>query len=304
MDDPKNDWDISSDVSQPTGGGIADRMDRAAILSRREPLRRGNVVYLPPIGDVVILGDLHGDVENLHRVAEWASLQTHPNRYLVLQELLHGGAEDGRGGDRSFRLLEEAAALKCRFRSQVHLILSNHDLSEITGATITKGGQATREQFRRGIENAYGPAASEVHLAYLRFLGALPLAARSAQGLFISHSTPSGEAVPTFDYTVLDRPLTALDCQAGGAAYELLWGRNHDQASADEFARNIGARILVTGHQACLPGVKAPTSRHITLTSDGPLGTFLPTSLELALSHAVVLRQVRKIQGLRAGESR
>lgn len=304
MDERANDWDISLDVSQSAGGEVADRMDRAAILSRRDLLRTGNVVYLPPMGDVVIVGDLHGDAANFRRVVEWASLHARLNRYLVLQELIHGNADDGRGGDASFRLLEEAASLKCRYKSQVQVILSNHDLSEITGATITKGGQATNEAFRRGIENAYGPAASETHLAYQRFLGSCPLVVRSAQGLFISHSTPSGQAVETFDYTVFDRPLTVLDCQPGGGAYELVWGRHHDQASADAFATDVGARILVTGHQTCLPGVKAPTSRHITLTSDGPLGTFLPTSLELSLSHQVILRQVRKIRSLRSRRAR
>jgi len=297
LDQPKNDWDIHLDGPLPTGGEVTDLMDRAAILSRRDPMRRGNVIYLPPTGDVVILGDLHGDIENFHRVIDWASLHTHPHRYLVLQELVHGRDTDDRGGDLSFRLLEEVAAFKCRFKSQVQVILSNHDLSELTGAAIVKAGKPVNEQFRRGIANAYGPAAAEVYLAYQRFLASLPLAVRSAQGLFISHSTPSGKAVDTFDYTVFDRPLTPDDLKAGGGAYELVWGRHHDQASADEFARATSARLLITGHQTCLPGVKAPTSRHIILTSDGPLGTFLPTSLELALPHAVILKQVHKIRG-------
>jgi len=294
-----NDWDINLDELPATGGDITDRMDRAGVLSKRDPLRKGNVVYLPPAGDVIILGDLHGDLENLKSVVEWAALQSHPDRYLVLQELIHGGPDDGQGGDTSFRLIEEAATLKCRFRSQVQVILSNHDLTEVTGSSILKNGKSTGKVFRKGIENAYGASFQHVYQAYLRFLGSIPYAVRTGHGLFISHSTPSGEALKGFDYSVFERPATLADCQPGGSVYELVWGRYHDQASADRFAAAIGAQILVTGHQSSMPGVKAPTSRHVMLTSDGPLGTFLHTALGIQMQQAVLMRQVRKIRTLR-----
>ena len=100
-----------ADGNHPAMGEVIDRLDRAAILSRRDPLRRGNVVELPEKDDVVILGDIHGDRENFERVIEWAALHLHKKRYLVIQELIHGGPQDEDGGDLSFRLLEDAAAL-------------------------------------------------------------------------------------------------------------------------------------------------------------------------------------------------
>jgi hypothetical protein len=296
-----NDWDINLDELPATGGAITDRMDRAGVLSRRDPLRKGNVVYLPPAGDVVILGDLHGDLDNLRHVVEWAALQRHPDRYLVLQELIHGGPDDGQGGDTSFRLIEEAATLKCRFRSQVQIVLSNHDLTEVTGGSILKNGKPTNKLFRKGIENAYGASFPLVYQAYMRFLGAIPYAVRTVHGLFVSHSTPSREALDGFDYSVFERPAALVDCQPGGSVYELVWGRYHDQASADRFAEAVGAQILVTGHQSSMPGVKAPTSRHVMLTSDGPLGAFLHASLGVQVTQAVLVRQVKKIRTLRPG---
>ncbi|HUU10918.1 MAG TPA: metallophosphoesterase [Phycisphaerae bacterium] len=296
--DKPNDWDINPADAHLGVGQITDRMDRAAILMRRDPLRRGNMVHLPARGDVVILGDLHGDAENFDRVVEWASLHTHKERYLVFQELIHGGPTDAGGGDLSFRLLERAAALKCRFRSQVQMILSNHDLCEILGSVVSKAGKNVTAPFWKGIENAYGENWPEVHGAYRRFLSALPLAVRTPTGVVVSHSTPQGDALEHFDCTVFDRALTMDDYLPGGSVYDLVWGRNHDQRSADEFARCVGADILITGHQTSMPGIKTPTSRHIILTSDGPLGRFLNLRLNVQAPYNVVLRQAIKVRSL------
>ena len=293
------DSDVPGPDDAPAMGQVIDRMDRAAILARRDPLRTGNVINLPEKDDVVIVGDLHGDTENFQRVVDWAALHLHRQRYLILQELIHGGFRDGRGGDTSFRLLEEAAALKCRFKSQVQLVLSNHDLCEVLGSVVSKAGKNVSAPFWKGIENTYGPEWPEVHGAYRRFLSALPLAARTSSGLFISHSTPQGSALKRFDYSIFERALAMDDYMPGGSVYELVWGRNHNQAAADEFARSVRADILVTGHQTSLPGVKTPTSRHIILTSDGPLGRILPVRLNVRAPYNVVLRQTRKIRSLR-----
>jgi hypothetical protein len=293
-----NTWDVDPELTHLGVGEITDRLDRAAILMRRDPLRKGNIVHMPEAGDMVILGDIHGDVENFRRVVDWAALHKHKDRYLVLQELIHGGPQDANGADHSFRLLEEAAALKVRFTSQVHMVLSNHDLCEILGSTITKGGINVSAAFWRGIEDSYGSAWPEVHGAYRRFLAALPLAVRTPTGVFISHSTPQGDTLDHFDYSIFDRPLNMEDYLPGGSVYALVWGRWHDQESADRFAKAVGAEILVTGHQTSMPGVKTPTSRHIVLTSDGGLGRYLLLRLGVQLPHTVLLRQVTKIRSL------
>ena len=298
MDPQQGEWPVEHDPPPKGVGEITDLMDRAAMLTRQDPLRRGNVICLPPVGDLVVLGDLHGNVGNLRRVVEWAALSVNRDRYLVLQELVHGGPLDDRGCDRSFRLLEEAAVLKCRFKSQVQLVLSNHDLAEIVGSTIKKGGQSVSGAFWRGIESAYGEAWPEVHGSYRRLLSALPLAVRTPNGVFISHSTPQRDALDLFDYTIFDRPLTAEDHLPAGSVYSLVWGRYQDQEVADKFAKRVGAEILVTGHQASTPGVKAPTSRHIIMASEGATGRFLLMRLNTHVPYNVLLRQVTRISSL------
>ncbi|HUU92044.1 MAG TPA: metallophosphoesterase [Phycisphaerae bacterium] len=294
----ENDWEFNPHDAHSGIGQMVDRMDRAAILMRRDPLRRGNIVRLPEKGDVVILGDLHGDRGNFDRVVEWSAMHLHKDRYLVLQELIHGGPSESLGGDQSFRLLEEAAALKCRYKSRVQVVLSNHDVCEILGSTIMKAGRNVSSPFWKGIESAYGAAWPEVHGAYRRFLSALPLAVRTPTGVLISHSTPQKDALEHFDYTIFERALTMDDYLPGGSVYALVWGRYHDQQAADEFARSVDAEILVTGHQTAMPGIKTPTSRHIILTSDGPLGRFLNLRLNVHAPYSVVLRQATKVRSL------
>jgi len=294
---PSEDWDINLDEPPKGAGEVTDRMDRASILMRRDPLRRGNVIHLPADGEVVILGDIHGDAENFDRVVRWADLRSHRNRYLILQELIHAGGESTEE-DLSFRLLEKAAGLKCQFKSQVQMILSNHDLCEILGSVVSKAGRNASAPFWKGIENAYGAVWPEVHGSYRRFLSSLPLAVRTATGVVISHSTPQSDAFETFDCSIFDRSLTLDDYLPGGSVHALVWGRNHDQHAADEFAQCIGAEVLITGHQTSMPGVKTPTTRHIILTSDGPLGRFLTLRLNVRAPYNVILRQVTKIRSL------
>ena len=298
MVDPPSRQNVESSPPRRAAAEMINLMDRAAMLTRQEPLRRGNVVCLPPKGDLVVLGDLHGNTENLRKVVEWAALSLHRDRYVVLQELVHGGPLDSRGRDHSFRLLEEAAELKCRFGSQVQMVLSNHDLAELTGSTITKGSHNVSSAFWRGLANAYGEGWPEVHGAYQRLLSALPLAVRTPSGVFISHSTPQRDTLDLLDYTIFDRPLTAEDYLPGGSAYALVWGRFQDQEVADTFAKRVGAEVLVTGHQASAPGVKAPTSRHIILVSDGPSGRFLHIRLDTSVPFNVLLHQVTRISSL------
>ena len=298
MTKASNDWDINPEDAVHGAGEIIDRLDRAAILMRRDPQRQGNIVRLPPKGDMVVLGDIHGDRENFERIVAWAALYRHKDRYLVLQELIHGGPLDEHGSDQSFRLLEEAAALKCRYTSQVQLILSNHDLCEILGSPVIKNNQNYSIAFWKGIENAYGPAWPEVHGAYRRFLAALPLAVRTTHGVFVSHSTPQAEALTHFDSTIFRRALAMDDFLSSGSVYALVWGRNHTQKAADVFAKCVGAEVFITGHQTSMPSLKTPTSRHIILTSDGPLGRFLTMRLDTPLQYQAILRHVTKIRSL------
>ena len=48
--------------------------------------RHGELIEFPTQGDVIVLGDLHGNLPNFQKIVQAAQLDSHPNRHLVLQE--------------------------------------------------------------------------------------------------------------------------------------------------------------------------------------------------------------------------
>ncbi|MDP6380832.1 MAG: metallophosphoesterase [Phycisphaerae bacterium] len=303
MADDQHDWDLGSDLAEPASEGRSaaqtiDNMRRAAILCLRDPLRKGNVIGLPAEGEVLITGDIHGCRENFERVVSFAALHLNPDRYLILHEIIHGGPKDEQGGCRSFELLEEAARLKTLYPRQVHILLANHDLAEMLGTELTKGPQHLSQAFSDGLQHAYGEQAIEVKEAYWEFWSNLPIAAKTQNGIFISHSIPGRRAIELFDFDIFDRPLVAEDYHRHSDLYELLWGRNQDLHTAEIFAEGVGAEILVMGHQPSEPGYKVPNHRQIILYSDDRLGRCMMVPTASPVSQAWLVRQIRWIAHL------
>ena len=93
--------------------------------------RTGNLLSLPAKGDLIITGDLHGHRRNFERIVKYADLPNHPDRHVVLQEIIHGGPEDAQGGCLSFQLLFAAIKYRLEYPDQVHIIMGNHDTAYI-----------------------------------------------------------------------------------------------------------------------------------------------------------------------------
>ena len=141
----------------------------------------------------MVVGDLHGNLPAFRQVLTVAALDRHPRRHLVLQELVHEiNKYDEDRPDRSHQLVDLVSALKCQYPDRVHLILGNHELSELTGRIIGKDGQALNVRFRQGIELSYGTRTQEIYQAYLDLFAALPLAVRTPNRVFICHTIPDG----------------------------------------------------------------------------------------------------------------
>ncbi len=293
------DWDLSTDAAPDRNyAEVLDTVHRAAILSRRDAKRRGNVVHLPRRGEVLVTGDLHGCRENYERIVKFADLGRNPERHLVLQEIVHGGPTDDQGGCRSFELLEDAARLKTEFPEQVHMLLANHDVAEMLNIQLTKGVDNLTQLFAEGLAHAYGPHAAEVKAAYCALFRALPLALKTYNGVWISHSTPHLDALSDFEYALLDRELTDEDFSYEGGLYSFLWGRNQDEMAARIFAEHVGSEILIVGHQPAQMGYKIPNSRHIILYSDNQLGRYLMVPLGKSVTHADLALSIKKISSL------
>jgi hypothetical protein len=244
---------------------------------------------------VLICGDLHDHRRNWDKLLKVADLDNHPQRHLVLQELIHGDHYDSTGAEESWITLLQAAELKCNHPRQVHFLLANHDLAQIHGKGIMKGSMSVCEAFNAGVKKAFGEHRASVNVAITEFLLSFPLAIRLPSGIFLCHSLPTDDQILTFDYTVFDRPLTGPDyARRTGAVYQLIWGRNITPPFVADFAERLNARIFVTGHQPQDMGYATNGDQHLIIASDHNQGVFLHCDLTKNYDLPGLVGRIRK----------
>jgi hypothetical protein len=245
---------------------------RATQLLRTTPGRAGGIVSLKGAGDVMVVGDLHGNLRAFRQVLTIAALDRHPTRHLVLQELVHGPLEyPNDGGDRSHQLVDLVAALKCQYPERAHVILGNHELSELTGRTIGKNNETLNAKFSRGIQTAYGDHAGEIIEAYKQLFAALPLAVRTPNRVYICHTVPDESDFDNLDLDLLSADVWPAEAmQRRGTIYCLTWGRDTAPETADRFAKLVDADWFITGHQPCDNGFRQPNHRQIIIDGTDP----------------------------------
>lgn len=263
--------------------------------------RAHQVVRLPETGDVFVTGDVHDHQRNFDKLLAAADLPANPNRHLVLHELIHGDRFDSNGADGSWKLLYQAAELKCDYPRRVHFLLANHDLAQIHGEGIMKAGMSVCEAFNKGIRRDFGSRAGPVNAAITEFLLSFPLAVQTYNGLFFCHSLPADDQIAGFDYSVFERPLTAMDYRRrSGPVYQLIWGRNITAAAAASFADKVGAQILITGHQPQDSGYFINGDRHLIIASDHNQGVFVPIDLSSTYDMESLSGRIQKFVALGA----
>ena len=247
--------------------------------------------------EVMVVGDLHGNLTAFKKALALAALDRNPGRHLVLQELIHGKLmyPDDKG-DRSHQLLDVVAALKCQYPDRVHLILGNHELSELTGRIIGKDGKALNMVFRMGIATAYGSSSDEIYEAYKGLFAALPLAVRTENRVFVCHTIPDEDDLDRLDLEVLKAdtwPPEAM--QRRGTIYAMTWGRDTDPAVADRYAAMVDADYFICGHQPCDEGFYQANHRQIVIDGTNPYPAYClfpttsPTTIDALLKCVHIL---------------
>ena len=244
---------------------------KATELMRSTPGRSGSVVAFDDADEVMVVGDLHGNLPAFSQALAIAALDWYPRRHLVLQELVHEINKNDDRPDRSHQLVDLVSALKCQYPQRVHLILGNHELSELTGRIIGKDGHALNLRFRQGMELAYGARTQEVYEAYLVLFAALPLAVRTPNRVFVCHTLPDARYLEDLDLALLQAdhwPEEAM--KRGGTIYALTWGRDNTPETADRFAAMVDADWFITGHQPCDEGFRQANHRQIIIDGTNP----------------------------------
>jgi hypothetical protein len=272
-------------------------LQRAAQAFRATPGRKGRVVALQDVDEVLVGGDLHGDVENFRRLMTRADLAKHPRRHLVLQEVIHGPFRYPLGGDKSHQLLDLVSALKCQFPRQVHFLMGNHELAQCANRPIGKDEDNLLELFETGVKLAYAERADAVLAAYQDIFLAAPFALRTPNRVFLSHSLPAASRLAEFDPAALERdgPLDG-DAAPGGALHSLVWGRDTSAENAAAFLAKVDADLLVTGHVPCDHGFEAPNDRQLILDCMGTPACYCLFPADRPLTHAELVACVKPLE--------
>ncbi len=262
------------------------------------PGRVGHTIHITPetADEVMITGDLHGHRRNFNTIRKIANLDQHPRRHLILQEVCHGGPTyPQNGGCMSHIMLEDVTKLKTQFPEQVHFILGNHELAELTDYPIQKNKQMLNLMFRLGLQQMYGPATEKVRESYLPFLRSCPLAVRLPGKLFVSHSVPEDVDSRKFDKTLFTREIDPLEYYERTGIFQLVWGRDYREENARAFAELVDAKVLINGHEPCPEGFSTPNQWQIILDCCGDKACYviLPTSTEP--TQAEIVEQIKKL---------
>jgi len=283
---------VSGAIDLRDGGAVCELLERAAMLLRETPGRRGSTVHLDDRGTLVVTGDLHDNPIHLMKIRRYARLGDGPDRHLVLQELIHGDRLVN-GLDLSYRVIAKVAELVTRFPGQVHPLLANHELSQMLGIGVSKGAGDSTRLFNDGLDFVFGDDAEAVAAALAEFFAAMPLALRTRHGVFCAHSIPSPETMPRFDPAVLDRPLVEADYRSpAGSAYLMVWGRGQKAEAIEAFAGRLGVELFCLGHARSDDGAHVVSPRMVVLNSDHERGRIaaidlagpVPTAEDLVLA--------------------
>jgi hypothetical protein len=240
---------------------------KAADAVKQTPGRRGRFVQLQGAAEILVAGDLHGHLGNFQAIYQAADLSKNPNRHLVLQEVIHGKFVYPGGGDKSHQILDLFAALKLQYPRQVHMLIGNHEMAQWMNRLVMKEDRDLNAQFLEGVIEAYGPdKGREIYNTYLRLFGLLPLALRTTNRIFISHSLPREKFLGRFELRHLETDaFPPEDLTTGGTVYELLWGRDTREQNCAGFLKKVDCDWLISGHIACDAGFVFPNSRQLIL---------------------------------------
>ncbi|MHC5021346.1 MAG: metallophosphoesterase [Planctomycetota bacterium] len=258
-----------------------------------DDFRHGYEIVMPAEGELFVIGDIHGHTANFEKAVALADLDHHPERHLLLQEVIHQLAL---GEDHSYEVLEMTAELKRRHPHQVHVILGNHDLAEWQGREIFKGGLCLNLLFRSGIRNRYGEeGGNAMHQAYKEFIATMPVAVRACGNLLMVHTSPERRYLKNMAAAKLRGAPSKDDLKPRDWIEQMVWGRDFAAETADGFAAAMEAEIFIVGHTPCKRGYRIPNHRHVIIDSKDKYGVYVQLDLAKTYTQDEVVAAIQPL---------
>ena len=277
---------------------ILDILARGVEANRQDKYRRGNLIELGDEGMVVMTGDLHNHRRNYEKLVRYSDLGSDPNRHLILHEVIHSTTLDVPQQCLSYELVAEAARLKTRYPDQVHYLLGNHAMAQVCRDEVLKNGQPMVKLFQNGIHAVFGSNSDLVMKAFDEYFLSLPLAVRTSNRIWMSHSLPSSRHIKTFDDSIFEKELTMDDFHNNKSLRALTWDRKHDETCLERLAARWEVDAFLVGHQFQEAGYLRHLDRMFILASDHNHGSYLPFRLDRSYSGDELEKQIKEVASL------
>ena len=277
---------------------IIAAFEQGALANRQNKHRKGNLIHLTAPGDVIMTGDLHGQERNFEKLLRYADLDNHPQRHLVLHELLHSAENTSVDQCHSYRLLAWAAQLKADFPDQVHIILGNHAIAQRCRDEVLKNGQPMVRALNTAISCTFAEKSALVIQALDDFIMSIPLAIRTENRIWLSHSLPSQRHIKDFNNAIFDKHITLEDMQSNPSLHALTWDRAYNPASLQQLKGLWDVDIFVIGHQPEPNGYSCHHQCLVILASEHSKGCYLPFKLHCSYSPDEFFALVKPIAAL------
>lgn len=258
---------------------IIQALQQGCQANLQDSCRRGSLIELGDAGQVIMTGDLHDHQRNFDRLVGLADLQNNQHNHLVLHELIHRSHSALPNHCHSYQLVAQAAALKARFPDQVFYLMGNHEMAQASRDEVLKNGQPMVQALIDGAKDTYGSDAEAVIEALDKFILSLPIAVRTENRIWLSHSLPSPRHTKNFDHTIFDKPVSHDMISHNESLHALLWDRRHSDEALAELSARWNVDHFIVGHQAQESGFARPLTNMLILASDHNHGHYLPFDL-------------------------
>jgi len=294
---------LPAPVDLASADQVIAALDAGAHANLAAPCRAGSIDHVRGPGRLIATGDLHDNPVHFQAVVDAAGFDGDAEpAHLTLHELIHGeNLLDGM--DPSYRVLVRAAALKAANPGHVHVLLANHELSQIAGRGVIKNGVNCVKAFNLAVEYVFADRAGPVLEAVGRFIRSMPLALRCSPAnadldVLCCHSLPGDAEIDRFDAAILERSLNEEDYQPRtGSAHLMTWGRSQSENTLQYLADRWNVSLFLLGHERAETGASALHAIAVVLNSDHARGAFCQLELTGQIRQREALAGVRPIQG-------
>ena len=177
--------------------------------------------------------------------------------------------------DLSFVAIMEAIKLMVAHPGQVYYMLGNHDLALNLRRELVKGGKFLNRYLFRGMAYMYRGRYEDVLEAYREFIGDMPAAIFSPNGVFMSHSTPKRAFIPTLSRSYLSETAAEQPFNKLKPIVALVNGREYSDEAAEEFADRLECDVMLCGHTPTSHGFTVKNKRHLIVDSQHPKARYV-----------------------------